>query len=166
MKAKRIIFTILALLWMGLIFLMSAQTGTESGGLSDGICRAIGSIFVKGFEEWSAVRQAEFVASISFYIRKLAHMTEYAILGILWAEALHAWGIQMGRTALFSIIIAVLYAFSDEAHQLLVAGRSGQVRDVAIDAAGAAVGVAVAVLIAKARERRRKQHLPGEVPDN
>lgn len=156
MRGRRIIFTALALLWMGLIFWMSAQTGAESGGLSDEVCRALGSIFVKGFGEWSAARQAEFVASISFFIRKAAHMTEYAILAILWLQALKAWGIQMGRGALFSILISVAYAFTDEGHQLLVAGRAGQLTDVAIDAAGAAIGVGAAALIAITRERRTR----------
>lgn len=38
-------------------------------------------------------------------------------------------------------MICILYAISDEVHQLFVPGRGGQVRDVIIDSAGAIAGI-------------------------
>jgi VanZ family protein len=67
-------------------------------------------------------------------LRKLAHMTEYAILGALLLRAI-------GRP-LPAFAIGVLYAASDEAHQHFVSGRHASPLDVAIDAAGIAVGLA------------------------
>src|SRR5581483_1961537 len=66
-------------------------------------------------------------------LRKLAHATEYAILGLLLLRAL-------GRGWL-AVAVGVLYAGSDELHQHFVAGRHASAVDVTIDAAGLLVGV-------------------------
>ncbi len=74
-------------------------------------------------------------------LRKLAHITEYAVLGALLARA-------VPDTAAFAI--GVLYAVTDEIHQSFVAGREGAPLDVAIDAVGVLAGI---VLLAVARRR-------------
>ena len=43
--------------------------------------------------------------------------------------------------------ICLLYAASDEIHQLFVPGRSGEVRDVMIDFSGAVLGIALSMLV-------------------
>ena len=68
-------------------------------------------------------------------LRKLAHATEYAILGALLVRA-------TGRPT-FAFGLGVLYAVSDELHQIVVPGRHGAPLDVAIDAVGVAVGIAL-----------------------
>jgi VanZ family protein len=68
-------------------------------------------------------------------LRKLAHTAEYAVLGALLVRATARPGLAFG--------IGVLYAISDEAHQLFVPGRHGSPIDVAIDAVGVAVGIAL-----------------------
>ena len=68
-------------------------------------------------------------------LRKLAHAAEYALLGALLMRAV---GREWPAWAL-----GVLYAASDELHQHFVAGRHGAPLDVAIDAAGVALGVLV-----------------------
>lgn len=113
----------------------------------------IGHVLVPGYDTKSAVWQAEFIASISFYIRKAAHMTEYAILGILWLLTLRAWELKIKRAVLFSVIISIVYAATDEAHQLMVAGRAGQIRDVFIDAAGVLIGAGIALLVHCVRKK-------------
>jgi VanZ family protein len=45
--------------------------------------------------------------------------------------------------------LSLLYAFSDETHQLFVPGREGKLTDVGIDAIGIAIGVIVVHLISK-----------------
>jgi hypothetical protein len=70
-------------------------------------------------------------------LRKLAHAAEYAVLGLLLQRALdHAWA---------SFLLGAAYAVTDEVHQAFVPGRLGSPVDVAIDAAGVAVGVALAL---------------------
>ena len=68
-------------------------------------------------------------------LRKIAHATEYAVLGALLVRA-------TGRVWL-AFALGTLYAMSDEVHQTFVAGRHGSPLDVAIDAVGVAVGIAL-----------------------
>ena len=71
-----------------------------------------------------------------FVLRKIAHVCEYAVLGLLLYRAT--------RREQLAVLIGVLYAASDELHQHFVAGRHATVRDVAIDTAGVLVGVLAA----------------------
>ena len=66
-------------------------------------------------------------------LRKIAHLTEYAILGALLLRAL-------GKPWL-SILIGGLYAVSDEFHQHFVRGRHAAWYDVVIDTIGVTIGV-------------------------
>ena len=68
-------------------------------------------------------------------LRKLAHATEYAVLGFLLLRAL--------GSELPAFAAGVAYAATDEVHQLFVRGRHGSPVDVAIDAVGAVIGLAV-----------------------
>ena len=70
-------------------------------------------------------------------LRKLAHAAEYAVLGVLLLRALE-------RPAL-ALWLGTAYAVRDEIHQAFVPGRLGSPLDVAIDAAGVAVGILVAL---------------------
>jgi VanZ family protein len=71
-----------------------------------------------------------------YVLRKLAHMTEYAILAVLLRRAT--------GSDVAAFVVAVAYAASDEVHQLFVRGRHGSPIDVGIDAVGALIGLAVA----------------------
>jgi len=66
-------------------------------------------------------------------LRKLAHLTEYAILGALLVRALSRPGL--------AILVGCLYAVSDEMHQHFVRGRHAAWYDVVLDTVGVAVGV-------------------------
>ena len=68
-------------------------------------------------------------------LRKLAHVTEYAVLGTLLYRA-------VGREEP-ALAAGIAYAASDELHQYFVEGRHGSVVDVAIDAVGVAIGMLV-----------------------
>jgi len=83
-------------------------------------------------------------------LRKLAHVTIYAVLWLTVARATQ-W-----RQPLLATVIALLYAISDEVHQSFVAGRHGTPVDVAIDA----VGIGLAIL-AWAYAARRRGGRPG-----
>lgn len=73
-------------------------------------------------------------------VRKLGHFTEYLVFGILLAHGLRGDGPQRPRHAVLAIVLAALYAVTDELHQLFVPGRTAAVGDVLIDTAGAALG--------------------------
>jgi VanZ family protein len=80
------------------------------------------------------------LGTIDLIGRKIIHMSEYALLCLLWWRALRT--VTPPRRALaFAFLLAVAYAVSDEIHQLSVQGRHGSPVDVAIDATGAAIAV-------------------------
>ena len=66
-------------------------------------------------------------------LRKIAHTAEFALLGALLLRAL--------RDERAAFAGGVLYAITDEIHQLFVQGRHGSPLDVVIDSVGVAVGV-------------------------
>ena len=75
---------------------------------------------------------------IHFLVRKAGHLTEYAILSALIFRAIR--GERSGwnwRWASMAIVIAALYASTDEFHQSFVPGRTPSVWDVLIDTTGA-----------------------------
>jgi len=76
---------------------------------------------------------------------KLFHAIEYAILGFLLRRALVFQENQLiNRNANWlTILIGGTYAISDEIHQLLVPGRSGEIADAIADC----VGVILVVLV-------------------
>lgn len=72
-------------------------------------------------------------------VRKIAHLTEYTILGYLTAR-----GFKLSnKSPWFSVLACAIYAATDEFHQTMIQGRSGEVRDVALDTLGATFGVII-----------------------
>ena len=142
---RRYFFRIASLIWMAVIFSFSAQDGSHSGALSSSIAHWL-IAGLPGGKELSA-------QTIVLIIRKGAHMTEYAILAIL---LFNSFGFQtlLKRRLWRSAVIAVVYAMTDEAHQLLVAGRAGQLKDVVIDSAGVIAGLALCWWLSRWRARR------------
>jgi VanZ family protein len=73
-----------------------------------------------------------------FILRKLAHLTVYAVLTVLLCRAFRLHVASPTYAWLLAGLVAVVYASSDEWHQLFVPGRHGSLRDVGIDAVGIA----------------------------
>jgi VanZ family protein len=81
---------------------------------------------------------------VQFAVRKLAHLTEYGILAGLIYHALRQSAGQATRTwdprhAVWTWLGCVAYAASDEWHQALTPDRTGSLKDVGWDTAGAAL---------------------------
>jgi len=71
----------------------------------------------------------------------LAHLAEYVPLGALLARALAGGAAEVtARTAGAAWLLATAWGLSDELHQMFVPGRHASLKDVAMDAAGAAIG--------------------------
>ncbi len=85
------------------------------------------------------------VRTVAKYIRKHAHVAEYAMLAFLLVWALQRQGFPprkpSWRTALAVITIVLLVASLDEWHQTFVPSRNGRALDVAIDLGGAALAL-------------------------
>ena len=86
------------------------------------------------------------MATIHFITRKIAHFTEYAILGLLAARAFRPYR----RWFLISAVLIVVYALIDEYHQSFVPSRTASIFDSLIDMSG---GLAALIIILK-RSRR------------
>lgn len=71
-----------------------------------------------------------------FAIFKTLHMIEYAILFFLLFRAAYSLRKSLYNSNLFAMICSILFAASDEIHQLFVATRQGTVRDIFIDTIG------------------------------
>lgn len=125
-------------LWMALIFNLSAQVADNSNELSKGITQVIAEAIEK------IAPEADFdLGRLNHLIRKNAHFFCYLTLGVLVMNALKG-RVVVGRRAFWmALSICVLYAASDEVHQLFVPGRGGQLKDVLLDSAGAIVGIAI-----------------------
>jgi VanZ family protein len=98
--------------WMGVIFALSATPSLAS----------------------------PFEPVYDFVLRKLAHLTVFAVLTVLLFRAFRLHVARPTPAWLLAMLVAVLYACADEWHQTFVPGREGTVRDIVIDSVGV-VGV-------------------------
>lgn len=89
------------------------------------------------------------------FVRKLAHFTEFAVLGVLAVLLFTVLRQNVPRTFLYAGMLGLCVAFCDETIQLFVPGRSGQLTDVWIDTAGVVVGTAIALGVRVLRRRYR-----------
>ena len=148
MKTKTLSWS-LVILWMGLIFFFSHQPATESSELISGITEVIvDMVHVIAPDNDQMFNQD----IINFSIRKAAHFGVYLVLGLLVFNGLIHSSIPRSKVIILALLICVLYAISDEFHQLFVTGRSGQVSDVLLDSSGGLVGV----LLMNAIRRNRR----------
>lgn len=127
-------------LWMGLIFWASADSSSGPRG-----SRILGPLLRWCLPDAPVQR----IDEIIFLIRKVAHVSEYAVLAWLaWRLFLAlervAGPLRPARAAALAWGFCVVYAISDEWHQTFVPTRVGTPWDVLIDSAGAALGLALA----------------------
>lgn len=130
----RVIIILLILGWMNLVFGFSAQNSAESSNLS----LTIASWFSND------INTQQFLEP---YIRKIAHFSEYAVGGMLFFSLFSTFNIKERKRILFACFLGIIYATTDEIHQLFVDGRSGQVIDVCIDSLGVITGVLLLKLL-------------------
>ena len=133
-------------LWMLVIFLFS--TSAFSG---DNTSRIIGPIL-----KWiSPEISNESIAFVQFFLRKIAHIIEYAFLAILLCNAIVRCLKEFSAKVLIvrSVFISLIYAASDEWHQSLSAGRIGSLMDISIDGVGALFGALSFLWIFKYKQK-------------
>lgn len=70
-----------------------------------------------------------------FIFRKIAHITEYAILTFLFFRAVSK-NLNYKRAISYSALFSITYALTDEYHQLFIFGREGNLGDILIDGLG------------------------------
>lgn len=141
-NTKTILSWSLVLLWMTAIFYLSSQPATQSDQLS----KHVAEVVLEKVEQVTPNINLN-LGRLNYLVRKNAHFFSYFILGILVFNAISQGKPPgFGRIGL-TLFICVIYAISDEIHQLFVPGRAGQVKDVLIDSAGAFTGITLYYLI-------------------
>lgn len=140
-----------AIIWMGVIFLMSAMPGDMSGETSGRLAQLV---------SWalSLLLGREAAAGISpdtlnLIVRKGAHMAEYAVLFWCYLYALKKEGAK--RPGLTALLLCAAYAATDETHQAFVADRGPSPVDVGIDTIGAGLAWGMTALYTRILKKER-----------
>lgn len=135
---KKIISFIVLILWMIVIFSFSSADANKSTGTSDKVITTMIEIKDKITNNETPNNEKEIIVkNSSFYIRKIAHITEYLILGFLMFNLLKQYSVT---NIYYAIGLSILYSCTDEFHQLFINGRSGSIRDILIDFIGILIG--------------------------
>ena len=136
------------LVWLGLIFV----------GSTDALSAEQTSRFLVPFLRWFDPQiSGATIAAIQLIIRKLGHITEYAILAmLLWRGLRRGTRLHAKMSILFSLawLAAAIFAVTDEFHQSFVPSRTASPLDVMIDICGAVVGLAICMVVAARASRK------------
>lgn len=136
-KKKSYVYLTLSLLWMLIIFLFSQQTGKVSGDLSSSLTYRLLSFVYPSFFKLALAKQLSLLKTSHLIIRKIAHMSEYALLWLLWYQYFKSTNKRICHCFWLSLCICFFYACSDEWHQSFIPGRGPSFIDVLIDTSGA-----------------------------
>lgn len=132
------VFLLMTVLLTIFIFANSGKDASSSAEDSERVTRVVEKVVKATGAEITPQKHED----ISYLVRKCAHFTEFAALGILAyiTVILFCGGIKKSLAASLYPLAA---AITDELTQLGSTGRSAQATDVAIDFFGAATGIAL-----------------------
>lgn len=138
------------ILWLLIIFSLSSQPGTKSNELSKNVTKQI----IKTTEKVVMLNDSNkpktnLVNKLNDVVREYAHAAVYLVLGVLVMNAFIMSGMRGHKAFIFSFIFCILYAVTDEIHQLFVPGRGTEATDVLIDGIGALIGIGIYKFIFK-----------------
>ena len=134
---------------LGLIVFFIWDNSMQNGGSSDGFSLLFAETFA------SIANELGFHGNIwilNRIVRKLAHLTEFTILGSLLYTILRRY-ITYG-TVIKTIGLGMLIASLDEFIQRFSPGRSSQFSDILIDTVGVVIGILVVKLVYYIRYKR------------
>lgn len=130
------------------IFSLSAQNSSTSSATSGGVIRMLATIFNREFKFLNAEMQQQYIENMQFFVRKAAHFSIYALLGICLSAGFFTFEFKhIYNSALYAWGVGAVYSITDEIHQLYVPGRSGELRDFVIDSLGVAFGCAFVISV-------------------
>lgn len=151
---------ILTVSWGCFIFSMSAEDSGKSSQTSGKVVESVAGTFVPNYEKLPEKEKNEVKGKLSLPIRKLAHFSEFAVLGalIITSVKLSFYGkFPLPYYLVASVILGVIYAAADELHQGTVPGRAPRFTDVLIDSGGVLCGVLLVALIIYLIERKKRR---------
>lgn len=129
-----------------MMYCLSAQNGNDSSALSNSVLnyiydwvKSLGNYKLGPISNWiNSFEGNSLYNTLSFYIRKLAHFSEFFILFILSYECFKEYKIK--HAIVLSLAFCLLCAITDELHQFFVLGRVASLRDCLIDLSGSVFG--------------------------
>lgn len=150
MKKIKIMGFTLTLVWMIIIFSFSHQTAKVSDEISRNIVTSFIINHYNEYDTMDAEEQIHFADTLDLIIRKIAHFMEYAVLGFFYSIILYSYSLDKKygwiKFIIASSFLCLLYSSSDEIHQLFIAGRNGNIKDVILDTSGGVFGTVIYVL--------------------
>ena len=156
-QAVTIVAAVMLFVLYSLIFSFSDQDAERSGSLSYMISEKCVEIFnALSGKQWTAVFRQELAAYFENPIRKFAHLTEYAVMGVLFYTMWRPWKSRDKKLYTLVIFWVFFSAAGDEIHQLFVPGRYGGFADVILDTCGGSFGVFLCVCAEKLYNRYQK----------
>ena len=144
----RAILIALLLMMFVIIFNFSNQNGDKSGNLSREVTEEV-TKNINSIQKLEKSEKEKALNEIEHYIRKLAHFSLYLIVGILTMSLMCTFDLKNVKKIFASLGIGVVYACSDEVHQLFILDRTASIIDVFIDSSGVCVGILIVYCIAK-----------------
>lgn len=142
LKIQRIIFAILTIATFVTIFIFSNQNGEESGSTSRKFTKKMIEILQLD-KKLSESEKENLIENSQFVIRKLAHFSIYTIVGINIFGFINTYDIKKKNKIVVALLVGIIYAISDEIHQMFSGGRTPAVRDIVIDSCGVLFGICV-----------------------
>jgi VanZ family protein len=136
MNIKRIVLPLLTVGIIAFIWIHSMIPGDESAAESGFVLELITKIIGD-----SAVTE--------HIVRKMAHFTEYMMLGIVCYTDFWVYGKKGFRFLPTALYICLAVAVTDESIQLFTVGRSGMLFDVWIDHLGSIFGTTAVCVLSK-----------------
>lgn len=142
---KKYIYRILVIVWTCVIFSFSLQPAAKSEKLSNGVGQVIlehsSEKTVEKTNDWSLLDWKLFHK----IVRKMAHFTEFFILGVCMMLALEDTGSTNKK--IMGLLFCILIAATDETIQRFVPGRASRIMDVMIDGSGSLFGIMAYMLL-------------------
>ena len=131
-----------------LIFRFSAQDAEQSGSLSQYVSEQfVGIINALSGRPWDEAALTGMAEYFEHPIRKLAHFSEYACMGILVYTLWSQWMKRGRKLNLLTVAWVFLSAAADEFHQYFVPGRYASFADVLLDTSGGAFGMLFCICV-------------------
>ncbi|CAM2760538.1 VanZ family protein [Hathewaya histolytica] len=144
-KLDKLVYFTPSFIWMGIIFYFSHQVGDVSSKNNH---------FIVSYVDKISSSLVKFIGydNLNVLVRKSAHVTEYLILFLLLFYGFYRFYKNtrykcLWKSSVLSALSTILYACTDEFHQIFVIGREGKIFDVFVDSIGALIGIIIVTIL-------------------
>ena len=123
MKIYRSVLLLLVIIWMITVFIFSHQPAEVSSNTSGNTIRFIIE-YIPILKEFNNIQKEELIEILQPIARKLAHLSIYILGGLLLFTYTNSYNITETKKIAISTLIGIIYAITDEIHQLFIPRKS------------------------------------------